>query len=89
MSKKNNKGLFTFLMGAAAGATALFLSKKENRDKAKETVDQVSDKAQTLKKELEENPEAVVAEVKSSVKQKAQQAVKAVKSKFKKNQTEE
>jgi len=88
MSKKN-KGFFTFLMGAAAGATALFLSKKENRDKAQEALNDMSDKAQVLKKDWDEDPDAVVADVKVGVKQKAQQALEAVKSKFEKQEVEE
>ncbi|MDP3983127.1 MAG: hypothetical protein Q8Q65_03570 [bacterium] len=43
MAKKG--GLFTMLLGAVAGAAAVFFSKEENRAKAKEVIDKTKVKA--------------------------------------------
>lgn len=45
---KKGPGMLTFLTGMAAGAAAVFFSKKENRDKTKEAVDQAVEKAKEV-----------------------------------------
>lgn len=45
MSNKKKGGLLALLTGVAAGAVAVFLSKKENREKTKEAVREASTKA--------------------------------------------
>lgn len=79
MSKKQAKtGLIAFLAGAAAGAAALFLSKKENREKTKQVLEDGVEKAKEVKdeivegsKEAKEKVEKKVKEVTDEVRKKA------------------
>ncbi|KUK79831.1 MAG: hypothetical protein XD95_0084 [Microgenomates bacterium 39_7] len=72
---KQNKGLFAFLAGVTTGAAAVFFSKKENREKTKEVVDQTVGQAKKIKQEVEEHPE----QVEKKVKDEAKKIVKKVK----------
>lgn len=68
-SKKKSGSLFPFLGGVVAGAAAVFLSKKENRDKAKETMEDVVEKAKELKEDAGEVKNEVVVKTKPVQKQ--------------------
>jgi gas vesicle protein len=68
-SRKKSGGLLPFLGGAVAGAAAVFLSKKENRDKAKETMEEVVEKAKELKEDAEEVRDEVASKTKPAQKQ--------------------
>ena len=90
MSKKGS-GLFGFLLGAAAGAAALFLSKKENREVVKREATKVGKKAKQAAKEFKKNPKkfikketAVVKKAVAQGKKAASKAVKTAKAKLKK-----
>ncbi len=63
---KQGKGLFALVAGVAAGAAAMFLSKKENRDK---TV-QAAKKAQTTAKKAVRTAQRKVANKKTTSKKK-------------------
>lgn len=67
MSKKSG-GLFTLLVGAAAGAVAVFLSDKKNRQQAKATVGKATKTAKKLEAEFKANPDATVAKLKTQAK---------------------
>lgn len=74
-----NTGLGTLLTGVVMGAAAVFLSKKENRDKARETLKKASDKAKKLKSDYQKDPEKVKAQLKAEGKRLAEQALKEAK----------
>lgn len=86
MAKKT--GLGTLLTGIALGAAALFLSKKENRVKAKKVVKTTIAKAKKLEAEYKKNPNKVKAAVKKQVatqgKKLAKNAVAVAKKKVRK-----
>jgi membrane protein implicated in regulation of membrane protease activity len=73
---KGGLGLLAFLTGVAAGATALFLSKKENRDKTKQAVDQAVDKAKEVAEDVAEQSQKVKADAEKKVKEIAKKAKK-------------
>lgn len=77
--KSEKKGLLPFLFGAAAGAAAVFFSKKENRDKTKEAVDTTVKKAKKLKKDIEQNPDKVMKEAKETAEKVIETARKKAK----------
>ncbi len=66
MAKKT--GIGTLLTGLALGAAALFLSKKENRVKAKKVVAATVTKAKKLKADYKKAPAKTTAKVKAAVK---------------------
>lgn len=78
MSKKSG-GLGALLFGAAMGAAALFLSKKENRDKTKKVIATATVKAKKLKEEYKKNPAKVKKELKAEGKKLAVKALSAAK----------
>lgn len=78
MAKK--PGFLSLLTGVALGAAAVFFSKPENREKAKE----VAKKAKNLKAEYEKDPAAFKAKLKKEGKKLADTAVKTAKKKSKK-----
>lgn len=57
MSNKKS-GVLPLLVGAAAGAAAVFFSDKKNREMAKKKLAEGKLKAEKIKKEIEKNPEA-------------------------------
>jgi len=78
MSKKNS-GLLSFVVGLAAGATALFLSKPENRVKAKSVAKKVATKAKKVGAEYKKNPESFKKKVVAKAQSVAKKAVKTAK----------
>ena len=78
MSKKNKSGLAAFVVGLAAGAAAVFLSKKENRDKVQQGVDKTIKQAKQLKEEVEEDPQKVKAKAEKKAKEIAGQVKEKV-----------
>lgn len=78
MSKKAG-GLLTFLTGVAAGAAAVFLSKKENRVKTQKVVTKTSKQAKKLAQEAQENPQAFKKKVKTQGKKLAKKALSSSK----------
>lgn len=82
MAKK--AGLGTLLTGIALGAAALFLSKKENREKTKRVAKKVVAKAQKLKSAYKQNPTKVKQQLKAKGKKLAKKAVVVAKKKVKK-----
>ncbi len=56
MSNKSGN-LFTFLTGAAIGAAAVFLSKKQNRDKAQKSLEEAREQIAKLKKQYHSDPD--------------------------------
>lgn len=78
MSKKG-PGLLSFVVGVAAGAAALFLSKPENRVKAKKVARTVATKAKRVSSEYKKNPEAFKKKVAAKAQVAAKRAVKVVK----------
>lgn len=57
MSNKKG-GLFPILVGAVAGAAAVFFSDKKNRDKATKVVAKSKDQIKKISIEAKKNPEA-------------------------------
>ncbi len=74
MSKKSG-GLGALLFGAVMGAAAVFLSKKENRDKTKAVITKATSKAQKLKADYKKNPEKVKKELATQGQKLAQKAL--------------
>lgn len=56
MSNKSND-LVTFLAGAAAGAAAVFFSKKDNRDKTQKTIEDLKKQVDRLSRQYQEDPQ--------------------------------
>ncbi len=81
---KAGLGLVSFISGAIAGAAAVFFSRKDNREKAKETVDGAVEKAKEVKKGLKEEIAAKQKKVKEKTAKKARQAAKKAKKAAKK-----
>lgn len=77
MAKKS--GLGTLLAGIAMGAAAVFLSKKENRDKARATLKKAGDKAKRLKSDYQKDPEKVKSQLQAEGKRLAERALKEAK----------
>ncbi|HYD35684.1 MAG TPA: hypothetical protein VD999_06455 [Vitreimonas sp.] len=71
MSKKGS--LLTLVAGVAAGAAALFFSKKANREMAKKEIQKASTKVKQAKKEVKK----AVTKVKAQTKKVASKAPKA------------
>jgi hypothetical protein len=76
MPKKNVGGLIAFATGVAAGAAALFLSKKENRQMVKAKAVKAGKKVKQVAAQVKKNP-------KKFAKQAVSKAVKTVKAKAK------
>lgn len=79
MSHKKNSGVsvFTLLAGVAAGAAALFFSKKENRDKTVEVVKNAEKKITEVSKEIKKDPKAFANKVVEEVSKKAKSVKKS------------
>lgn len=73
MAKKSG-GLGALLFGAAMGAAALFLSKKENREKTKKVISAATAKAKKLKSDYKKNPTKVKNQLKAEGKKLATKA---------------
>ncbi|MGD9129196.1 MAG: hypothetical protein PVJ09_01800 [Candidatus Woesebacteria bacterium] len=89
MSKNKSKGLFTLITGMAMGAAAIFFSKKDNRVKAKKTVDKGMKAANKLRQELEENPDFVKKKIKKEAKEIGKKISKEIKSQTNKKKSKE
>jgi hypothetical protein len=73
MSKK--MGLFSLITGIAAGAAAVFLSDEKNRQKAETTLKDASVAAKKISKEIKNNPEKAVADLKKTGKKIVKKAL--------------
>jgi hypothetical protein len=73
---KNNGGMFSFLVGMAAGAGALFLSKEKNRKKAKVVARKVGTRAKTAKAAYDKDPVAFKSRAKAEAKRVAKKTAK-------------
>ena len=76
MPKKNVGGLLAFATGVAAGAAALFLSKKENRTMVKREAVKVGKKAKKIEKEIAKNPKKFVKKTEVKMAKAVKKAVK-------------
>lgn len=76
---KRGPGLLSFVVGAAAGATALFLSKPENRVKAEKVAKKVAAKAKRMGAEYQKNPEAFKKKVMTQATKVAKKVAKTAK----------
>lgn len=74
MSKKSG-GLGALLFGAVMGAAAVFLSKKENRDKTKKVITKAASKAQKIRADYQKNPTKVKKELQAQGQKMAQKAL--------------
>lgn len=73
---KNNGGMFSFLIGMAAGAGALFLSKEKNRKKTEALVRKISRETNKAKIAYKKDPQAFKAQAKAKVRRVVKRAVK-------------
>lgn len=78
MSKKG-PGLFTFITGLAAGAAAVFLAKKSNRELAAKEIKAATVTAKKIKAEIKKNPKAFEQKMVKQGKKLASQALKTAK----------
>lgn len=80
MHMTNKKGgLFPILVGAVAGAAAVFFSDKKNREKATKMVANGKTKLKKVSAEVKKNPEAYARKVASNVSKQAKKMVAKVK----------
>lgn len=75
MSKKSS-GVFSMLVGAVAGAAAVFFADKKNRQQAKRVIEQNKGKVVKLAKEAKANPEAFAKKTAKAVQAKVSQLQK-------------
>ncbi len=75
------KGLFTFITGVAVGAAALFLSKKENRDKAQQYADVTRSQIEHWAKQYNEDPEAFKEDMLTKGRKLAESTMKQIQEK--------
>jgi len=75
---KNKGGMFSFLIGVAAGAGALFLSKEKNRKKAKVAARKVGARAKTAKTAYDADPVAFKSRAKTEARRVAKRVAKQV-----------
>ncbi len=75
MSKKSS-GVFSMLVGAVAGAAAVFFADKKNRQQAKRVIEQNKGKVVKLAKEAKANPEAFAKKTAKVVQAKMNQLQK-------------
>lgn len=76
-NKKSSSGnLFALLTGLVAGAAAVFFSKKENREKARETIKKAEKEIGKAAAEVQKNPKAkkLIKKVRTEGKKIAQKA---------------
>lgn len=85
MSKKSSPGLFAFITGLAAGAAAIFLSKKENRQMAKKEFVKAEKKVQSVAKEVKKDPKKFAKKVQSQGNKLAKKVVTNVSTQVKKS----
>ncbi len=76
MAKKSH-GLLTLVVGAVAGAAAVFFSKEENRQKAQVAVKEATVEAKKTAKKTKAVVKKQVASVKKTAKKTQKAAVKA------------
>lgn len=82
MSKK--AGLFPILVGAVAGAAAVFFSDKKNREKAGKAVAKGKAKLKKVSDEVKKNPEAFAKKMAKKVTTEAQKINKKISAEVKK-----
>jgi hypothetical protein len=88
MAKKQSSiGLLALVTGLAAGAAAVFLSKKENRNQTKKVVNSAAKRAKKISQDFEKNPEKTMDELKKEGRKLADKAIKAVKTQTAKTKT--
>jgi hypothetical protein len=63
MAKKDSSGLIALLAGVAAGAAAVFFSKKENRDMVKREAVKAEKAVVSVAKEAKKNPKKFAKKV--------------------------
>src|SRR5260221_28846 len=76
MSKKNGSGFAALVAGVAAGAAAVFLSKKENREKTKKVLVKAEKKIVRVSREVKKDPKRFAKKVEKSGKVLAKKVVK-------------
>lgn len=85
MSKKSNVGgVLAFVTGLAAGAAALFLSKKENREMVKREATKAGKKAKKVAAEIKKNPKKFAKKTSVAAKKAVTKVVKTASVKVKK-----
>ncbi|MBP7768866.1 hypothetical protein KA082_03470 [Candidatus Woesebacteria bacterium] len=77
-------GLASILTGIALGAAALFLSKKENREKTKQVAKKIVSKAKKLEADYKKNPSKVTQQLKGKAKVIAKKTVAVAKKEVRK-----
>jgi len=77
MSKKS--GVFPMLVGAVAGAAAVFFSDKKNREKAVKAVNQSKAQVKKIASEVKKNPEAFAKKMAKNVTAQAKKMAAKVK----------
>jgi len=75
MARKNSSGLLALVTGMAAGAAAVFLSQKENREKTKKVLYKAEKKIAQASKEAQKNPQKFAKKVVKEVKKDAKKVV--------------
>jgi gas vesicle protein len=82
MAKKRS-GLFPLLVGAIAGATAIFFSDEKNRAQAKKTLKEVKKNPEAFAKKTAESAQKTAKKMASKAKTAGQKAIKKAKAKSK------
>lgn len=77
MNKKNT-GFLNLLTGIVAGATAVLLSKKENRIKVIKALKKTSLQSKQIKKDLEKNPDQTLIDLQKKSKKIAKKAFQSI-----------
>jgi len=83
-TRQNVGGALAFVTGLAAGAAALFLSKKENRELVKREAVKAGRKAKKVAGEIKKNPKKFVKKTEAKVGLAVKKAVKSAQTKVKK-----
>lgn len=82
MAKKKS-GLFPLLVGAVAGAAAIFFSDEKNRAQAKKTLEEVKKNPEAFAKKTAKNAQKTAKKMASKAKTASQKAIKKTKAKSK------
>lgn len=84
MSKKSS-GILPLLVGAAAGAAAVFFSDKKNRDVAKQKFAAGKKKVRSVSAAIQKDPEGFAKRTAAQVQREAQKLANRVSKEVKKN----
>ncbi len=76
--KGSGMGVFALLAGVAAGAAAMFFSKKENRAKTEQAVKKAEQAIDVARTEIKKNPKAFAKKVEKQGEKLAKKVVKSV-----------